>query len=99
MQTSSNTPARLTATITARGAKSQCPDRDDAIDASITINGAPLCEVTLLAYDGTDPACGLTIWGGDPDCWCSDIEAVTAHEIGHGAIVGAVEAAIEALEA
>ena len=66
---------RFTARITALGADSTCPDRDDAVDAEVFQGGNQLCDVTLLSPE--DGRQGLDTWG-DPDHWCSDWNAVKA---------------------
>jgi hypothetical protein len=61
----------ITATVTARAANSTVPDRADAVDFAVDIDGRRV-DVTLLVdgYSGQ-----LDVWGS-PDQWCSDPAAV-----------------------
>lgn len=57
----------ITATVTARAADSCVPDRADAVDFRVDIDGR-IVDVTLLVdgYSGQ-----LDVWGS-PEQWCSD---------------------------
>jgi hypothetical protein len=61
----------ITATVTARAANSTVPDRADAVDFAVDIDGRRV-DVTLMVdgYSGK-----LDVWGS-PDQWCSDPKAV-----------------------
>ena len=71
MTTSNETTIAIN--ITATGADSRVPNDPTAVDADVTRNGEYVCSVTLIRdHDGD-----LVVWG-DPDMWCSHIEALEA---------------------
>lgn len=56
---------RVKVTITARGAESTVPDRDDAVDAWVEAVGGDTYEITLLVDHNGD----LTTWGPSLEYW------------------------------
>lgn len=74
--TTATTPT-ITAIVTRRGAASTVPDREDAVDADILVDGVEIGEVTLLV----DHTGSLDTWGS-LDMWAS--HAVIEYLIGLG---------------
>lgn len=58
----------ISARITARGADSTVPDRDDAVDADILSEDAVVGSCTLLK----DHSGYHAVWGGDPSMWADN---------------------------
>lgn len=92
----------VTATITGVGADSRVPDRPDAVDAVVALDGRVLGECTLLSDHDHD----LTTFGSCPDHWADDelrgyLEQVAAGDTVFGStaelvwwLVGAVREAL-----
>jgi len=102
MNNATKTPT-VTATITGRGPSSSCPDRADAVDADIYVNGARVGGCTLTPPADTRARRSLAAWGC-LDTWaCPDLQSWLGEEDADGFtdqahrtddVIDAVEAAL-----